>query len=77
MGTDVTVWQICGFLSRIHDEVYRGDLQLQDLAAYFEFMAEKYPKLHARYLAKYSPQSGGGDVPDPEFEEGFPSSKLQ
>ncbi len=76
MGLEVTVWQICGFISRIHDEVYCGDLQLQDPAAYFAFMAEKYPKLHARYMAKYPPQSGG-DAPVPKFAQGFPGGKLR
>lgn len=78
MGNEVTVWQICGFLSRIHDEVYRGDLELKDPASYFEFMSEKYPKLHARYMAKYASQFGeDGDVPAPKFAEGFPNGKLR
>lgn len=77
MGSDITVWQVSGFLSQIHVEVYKGLLKLQDPVGYFEFMADKYPKIHARYMAKYSPQTTVEDTPTPKFAQGVPTGKLR
>lgn len=76
MGSDITVWQVSGFLSQIHVEVYKGLIQLQNPEEYFQFMAEKYPKKHARYMAKYGPQTTTS-TPAPKFAQGVPAGKLR
>lgn len=78
MGNDVTVFQVSGFLSQIHVEVYKGQLQLKDPVAYYQLMANKYPRVHERYLKKYGElvgQQTGGNVPQPNFAAGVPKKK--
>lgn len=75
MGSDIAIYQVTGFISQIHVSVYKGTLEVADRKAYFAFMAEKYPKIHARYIVKY-PQLDLEDVPEPKFAAGVPTGKL-
>jgi hypothetical protein len=76
LGDDVTPWQVSGFLSQIHVEVYKGLLKLKNPVAYYELMATKYPRVHERYMKKYGElvaQQTDGNVP--QFAHGVPRKK--
>jgi hypothetical protein len=48
MGTDVTVWQITGFVSYLHREIAANQLQVPDMDAYMKFI-ENHRRLWAQY----------------------------
>lgn len=49
MGSDIAIWQVTGFISYLHAEVARGNIILEDLPKYLEFLKEKYPSLSKQY----------------------------
>lgn len=49
MGMDIAIWQVTGFISYLHAEVARGNIDLPNLPQYLEFLKEKYPSLSKQY----------------------------
>ena len=49
VALDVTIFQVTGYISRLHDSVAQGLLKLKDLPAYEVWMRTKYGALWARY----------------------------
>jgi hypothetical protein len=48
MGTDITVWQVTGFVSYLHREIAANKLQVPDMDAYMRFL-ENHRRLWAQY----------------------------
>jgi hypothetical protein len=48
MGTDISVFQVTGFVSHLHREIAKGDWTIPDMPSYLTFL-EKHKKLWAQY----------------------------
>ena len=49
VASDVTIFQVTGFISVLHNDVAEGQIQLKDLPSYEQWMRAKYGGLWARY----------------------------
>lgn len=48
MGTEITVWQITGFVSFLHREIAAGRFEVDDMDSYMNFL-ERHKQLWAQY----------------------------
>lgn len=49
VASDITIFQVTGFISVLHNDVAEGQIQLKDLPSYEAWMRTKYGGLWARY----------------------------
>ena len=77
MGTEITVWQITGFVSYLHREIAAGRFEVDDMDSYMKFL-ETHKQLWAQYNSqKYQNLRTQNLNTTPKFTSGtFPKKTV-
>ena len=77
MGSEITVWQITGFVSFLHREIASNNFSVPDMDSYMKFL-ENHKKLWAQYNSpKYKNLRAGNPMNTPKFTKStFPQKTV-